>query len=109
MCFRLFLKGYYPDDIYYVDETALFYKALPNKTISYKNLDDYSVKVCKERVSMLLCANTSRKDKLKTILIGNSENPRAFKSITRTIFQYFIGTTKKHGWPKQYSLIGSKN
>ena len=58
-----FLIQYYPDDIHNADETALFYKALPNKKMTYKNLDANSVEVCKERLSLLLCENMSGKDK----------------------------------------------
>ena len=44
---------------------------------------------------MLLCENISGKDKLKPILIGNSENPRAFKSISKTILPVYYRYNQK--------------
>ena len=43
------IKGYNSDDIFNGDETALFYKALPNKTMFYSGLACNNVKQIKER------------------------------------------------------------
>ena len=47
------LKGFDSRDVFNADETALFYKAMPNKTMYYKNMPANSIKVKKERLSMI--------------------------------------------------------
>jgi hypothetical protein len=66
------IKGYNARDIFNADETALFFRALPTKTLTYKNLDANSNKVCKERLSLLLCSNMDGSEKLKPVIIGNN-------------------------------------
>ena len=77
------IKDYESKNIFNADETALFYKAMPNKTMFYKNLPANHVKVDKERLSVLFCANMSGTEKLKPIVIGKSENPRCLKDINK--------------------------
>ena len=77
------LASYEPRDIYNADETALFFRAQPARTMIYKNMDCNNTKICKERVSLLLTANMDGSDKLKPLVIGKSENPRCFKNINK--------------------------
>ena len=77
------LKDYNSDNIFNADETALFYKAMPNKTMIYKNMQANHVKVNKERLSLLLCANMSGTEKLKPVVIGQSKNPRCLKDLNK--------------------------
>jgi hypothetical protein len=51
------IENYEAKDIFNADETALFYKATPEKTLYYKQLPANHVKTEKERLSMLFCAN----------------------------------------------------
>jgi len=51
------LKDYLKDYIFNADETALYYKAVPDRTYQYKNKQSNDIKVCKERLSILLCCN----------------------------------------------------
>ncbi len=39
---------YHPSDIFNADETALFYRAQPAKTMIYKHMDANKVKQCKD-------------------------------------------------------------
>ena len=75
------IKDYEPKNIFNADETSLFYKAVPNKTMHYKGLACNEVKVSKERLSLLLCTNMDGSEKLKPFLIGQFEKPRCFKGI----------------------------
>jgi hypothetical protein len=72
--------GYEPKDIFNADETGLFFKALPNKTLAEK--DDVCVggKLSKERVTILFCANAVG-EKLRPLVIGKSKQPRSFNKL----------------------------
>ncbi len=63
------LACYEPQNIYNADETALFYRAQPAKTMIYKNMACNSTKQSKERLSLLLTANMDGSDKLKPLVI----------------------------------------
>ena len=64
-----YLKVYSPDCIYNADETGLFYKLLPNKTLTYKGDRCIRGKKSKERVTILSACNISGSDKLPLLLI----------------------------------------
>jgi len=51
------ISSYEPRNIYNADETGLFYKILPNKTLSFKNEICTSGKKSKERLPVMLCVN----------------------------------------------------
>lgn len=55
------LHGYSDDDIYNADETGLFFKCLPNKTLAYKNEACHGGKMSKERITVLPIMNMSGK------------------------------------------------
>lgn len=76
----LLLKGYSPKNVYNADETGLFFRTLPDKTLSIKGEKCVGGKLSKERVTILHCANMAG-DKEKLLLIGKSHRPRAFKNI----------------------------
>ena len=51
------LKGYDAKDIYNTDETALFYRLLPHKTLAFKGQQCKGGKKKKDRVSLLFAVN----------------------------------------------------
>lgn len=66
--------------IYNADESALFWKLLPDKTLVHaKEKSAPGRKMCKERVTFLCCANKSGLHRLDIVVIGKSRNPRSFK------------------------------
>lgn len=75
------LKDFEPEDIFNMDETGLFFKCLPTKTLTYKNEKCYGGKFRKERVTVLIGANSTGTEKLKLMVIGKSKSPRCFKNI----------------------------
>lgn len=75
------VSGYEPQDIFNADETALFYRVLPHKTLEFKGKDCRGGKLSKERVTVLLIANQSGDERLKPIVIGRAERPRCLKNI----------------------------
>ncbi|KAM7300847.1 tigger transposable element-derived protein 6-like [Ixodes scapularis] len=76
-----YLRSYSPRDIFNADETALFFKLLPNKTITYKGDNCAGGKRSKERVTVMLAANMMGTEKLPIFVIGKSAKPRCFKNI----------------------------
>ena len=76
-------SGYAPEDIFNCDETGLFYKVLPNKTLNKKGTPCTGGKLSKERVTVLRACNSTGTEKLKPLVIGKHENPRCFKGIKK--------------------------
>lgn len=70
------------DQIYNADETGLFYKALPTKTLaSFSEKYAPGFKMQKQRVTIMLCANASGNHRLPLLLIGTAKKPRCFKQL----------------------------
>jgi hypothetical protein len=72
--------GYRPEDIFNADETALYFKAPPQKSLVEKYKKAKGQKYSKERLTVLL-ATSATGEKLKPFVIGKSEKPRCFKNI----------------------------
>lgn len=69
--------------IFNADETGLYWKTLPEKT--YVHSSERCApgrKISKERVTVLLCSNASGTKKITPLMIGKSQNPRAFRNKT---------------------------
>ena len=71
-------EGYEPRNIFNADETGLFYRALPNKTMAIKGQPNRGGKNSKERISVLFCCSATG-EKIRPFIIGKSKNPRCFK------------------------------
>ena len=76
---RSAIARYEPRNVFNVDETGLFYRMMPEKTLTVANLNK-GTKVSKQRVTLLLGTNSDGSEKLKPLLIGTSKVPRAFKN-----------------------------
>ncbi|GBO22848.1 Tigger transposable element-derived protein 4 [Araneus ventricosus] len=74
------LKGYDDRDIFNADETGLFYRVLPDKTLCFKDEKCSSGKISKERLTILLCCNMLG-DFETPVVIGKAKKPRCFKNI----------------------------
>ena len=61
-------SSYRRQDIYNMDETALFYKLQPCHTLATSSINGQ--KVSKERITVALCMNADGSDKLKPIIIN---------------------------------------
>jgi len=80
-------EGYSSKDIYNADETGLFYKCLPNRTLKFKGETCSGGKLAKERLTVLLCASMEG-EKRKPLIIGKSRSPRCFKNVNTSEFNY---------------------
>ena len=79
-------NGYALNQIFNCDETGLYYKLLPKKTLAshFEKCAD-GRKSQKERVTINACSNAYALGsiKLPLLLIGKAKNPRCFKNIHR--------------------------
>lgn len=64
------LEHYNPADVYNCDETGLFFKMLPDRSLVVGKADCRGGKRSKERYTVLLCGNWAGTDKLKPLVIG---------------------------------------
>ncbi|XP_067650869.1 tigger transposable element-derived protein 4-like [Haliotis asinina] len=77
----MLLKNYSPENIFNADETGLFYKLVPQRTLHLKGDKCHGGKKSKERITVLTAANMSGTEKLKLLVMGKSEKPRCFKNV----------------------------
>ncbi|GBL87492.1 hypothetical protein AVEN_118415-1 [Araneus ventricosus] len=54
------------------DETGLFYKLTPNKTLNFKGEKCVGGKLSKVRITILVCSNMNGSEKKKLTVIGKS-------------------------------------
>ena len=69
------------ESVYNADETGLFFRLGPNRTLASRNDKAKGIKKDKERVTVLLCCNATGTKKLKPFVIGKFKNPRCFKNV----------------------------
>ena len=72
-------SSYPPERIYNMDETGLFYRLEPDRTLATRRLSGR--KKNKERLSVALCANADGSHKLNPLIIGKSAKPQCFKNV----------------------------
>ncbi|XP_011865298.1 PREDICTED: jerky protein homolog-like, partial [Vollenhovia emeryi] len=83
------IEGVSVDNVYNADETGLFWKCLPRKTLAPRN--EHSApghKLAKERVTVMTCANATGTHKVPLLVIGKAKHPRAFKNVNILPVQY---------------------
>lgn len=75
----LHCAGYKPEDIFNADESALFYKCMPDKTLCFAKEDCHGGKQSKERLTLLFAANSTGSEKLKILVIGRFKTPHCLR------------------------------
>lgn len=95
------LHGWEPNQVYNCDESGLFFKMLPNRTLATKGEEVHGSKKSKERVTLMFCANADGTDKWKLTMIGKSRNPRCFKGIDQRHLPVTY-MSQKNAWMDQY-------
>jgi hypothetical protein len=87
-------QGYNDADIFNMDETAFFYRALPARLLVEKGETCKGGKLAKERITVALTCSI-KGEKLKPLVIGKSEQPRAFKNTNlRAIASDYVNSLK---------------
>lgn len=75
---KFLLLFYHPDDIFNMDETALFVDAVPRTTYDAKGKQIHDCRDTKRRVTIALCANMSGSEKRPLHMISTAAHPRCF-------------------------------
>lgn len=75
---RQALSAYNPRDIFNCDETSLFWKKIPDRSLSTRSLP--GKKKEKARMSALFCSNADGSERLPIWFIGTAKKPRAFQA-----------------------------
>lgn len=89
------------DDIYNCDESGLFYKVLPGKTLVREDEKNApGGKMQKERITFMPCVNASGTHKLPLQFIGKSKNPRCFRNKDLPEQAYYVSS--KNAWQTEY-------
>ena len=73
------VQGYSNEDIWNLDESGVFWKALPDKGFGQKVKECKGGKKSKQRFTIAFIVNAAGKSESKPIIIWKSENPRCFK------------------------------
>ena len=97
------VADYKPEDVFNADETGLFFKTLPYKTLGVKGEACKGGKLAKEQVTVLL-ACSSNGEKSKPLVIGKVKNPRCFKNINIDNLQVYWESNKK-AWMTGYVFL----
>ena len=85
-------EGLHEFQVNNADETGLFWHALPRNTQTFKDISSPSGhKVMKKRLSMLVCGNTDGSHRLKPVIVGKSNRPRAIKDIMNRLPVEYYG------------------
>ena len=83
------------ENVFNADETGLFFKLLPDRTLSFEGEVCHGGKLSKERIRVLVGGNANGSEKLPLLVIGKSKNPRCFKSVRSLPVEY---TSSKKVW-----------
>jgi len=89
------LKDYSPKDIFNADETGLYWRAIPDGTLSFKGIEAPGSKIAKDRMTLLLACNMDGNEKIDPLVIGKSKNPRCFKNVKNLPVEY---EANKNAW-----------
>ena len=87
--------GYSLDHIFNADETGLFYRSLPNLSVTLAQETARGGKKEKERVTAVLCSNASGSCKISITIIGKAAEPYAFRNCGRLPVVY---ESQKKAW-----------
>jgi DDE superfamily endonuclease len=87
------LKEYELKNIFNCDETALYYRLEPNKSLAHFAISGN--KRPKERISIMLTCNAIGNEKLPLLVIHKYQNPRALQGIAKNTLPVWYYWNKK--------------
>jgi hypothetical protein len=90
---RQWIAQYQLCDVYNLDETGLFFRMLPDRSLTTTDKSK-GAKKPKERISIMLCANADGTHKVKPLIIGKSLNPRCFKNFQPKLYCDYYANNK---------------
>ena len=84
------------------DESGLFWRLLPDKTLSFKSEKVVEEKKLEERITFLLCTNSDGTEKMPLFTIGRFQKPRCLSGLKALPVQYSACSQ-----PKNHHLLPS--
>ncbi|UYV75119.1 hypothetical protein LAZ67_12002543 [Cordylochernes scorpioides] len=87
-------SGYDPANIYNADETGLFFQLIPDRTLAHKDENCRGVKRMKQRITVLLCCNSTGTEKRRLLIIGKSANLRCFRNFSPYFYCTYTSNSK---------------
>lgn len=87
------IEGYAMEDIWNADETGLFFKMTPSKSLVEKGKKAKNGKMAKERLTICLLASAEG-EKFLPFVIGKSKNPRCFNGSGPPPGSYYFANQK---------------
>ncbi|XP_023224155.1 jerky protein homolog-like [Centruroides sculpturatus] len=88
--------GYKKTNVYNADETGLYWKKMPTKTLVSKNeMSAPGFKARKSCITVMVCGNITGTHRLPLLIVGKSKNPRCFKGIKKLPVIY---KNQKNSW-----------
>lgn len=75
---RFALRGYQPQDIFNCDETCLYWRMVPDKSLAGPTAPPTMQRQQRSRFSLLLCCNSDGSERLAPLIIGSVAQPRSF-------------------------------
>ncbi|XP_031336955.1 tigger transposable element-derived protein 4-like [Photinus pyralis] len=82
-------------DTFNGDETGLFFKLTPDRTLKFKGDKCSGGKLSKERITVFVCSNMDGSEKRRLVVIGKSASPRCFKATKNLPVTYY---SNKRAW-----------
>ena len=82
------LSEFQPDDIFNANETGLFWKCLPDKTLHLKGEACSGGEKSTDRITVLVCSNMTGTAKLPLLVVGRFAKPRCFGNVQTLPVQY---------------------
>lgn len=75
-------EGYSRGSVYNADETEIFWKSLPRKSLASRRKESApGHKVTKDRVTAMVCPNADGTHSLPLLVIGKAKRPPCFKNV----------------------------
>ncbi|XP_061164992.1 tigger transposable element-derived protein 6-like [Saccostrea echinata] len=87
------IKNYELKNVFNIDETGLFYRLLPDRSLTTADATK-GVKKIKDRITIALCCNADGSEKLKPFVIGKAGNPRCFKNFNVGLYCDYVHNKK---------------
>jgi len=78
---RAVVDAYAKKDVFDMDETSLCWRLQADNSLATHQLEGR--KINKERITLVICANSDSSEKISLTIIGKHLNPRCFKGINR--------------------------
>ncbi|XP_063277400.1 tigger transposable element-derived protein 4-like [Prinia subflava] len=79
--FLYYVNYYQPKNVFYIQETGLFYQMLPHNTFAFKGETCPVGKQSKGSITVVVGTNMDGSEKLPLLIIGRSKSPRSFKDV----------------------------